>query len=129
MVSDRMSRDSSCVYCLSTIEPVDSSTECEHCGARFHSECWDLNGGCATLGCESCLVAVKPAPLPVVPMLSVAATPPPRTTGDPVTSEWAPASVVSVPAKPARQFCDQCGGRVTDTDRFCGTCGNQLESM
>ena len=41
-----------CAICLSPIAPCDSRTDCPACGAGFHADCWQENGGCAIYGCS-----------------------------------------------------------------------------
>jgi len=40
-----------CAICMTPVAPSDASTSCASCGAPYHAECWDDNGGCAVYGC------------------------------------------------------------------------------
>ena len=42
-----------CAICQSALESHEPSTSCPDCNTRFHSECWEENGGCAIYGCTS----------------------------------------------------------------------------
>jgi len=41
-----------CSYCQSPIADTDSRAVCPECGAGYHAECWQENGGCAVYGCR-----------------------------------------------------------------------------
>jgi predicted nucleic acid-binding Zn ribbon protein len=41
-----------CPYCLSPVGDGEEITNCEHCGAVHHAECWKENGGCAAKDCR-----------------------------------------------------------------------------
>jgi len=41
-----------CAICQSTIGPREPTVYCPDCKARYHSECWDYNRGCAVYGCS-----------------------------------------------------------------------------
>ncbi len=41
-----------CAICQTTILPGEQVGPCPGCGAPFHGECWEENGGCATYGCQ-----------------------------------------------------------------------------
>ncbi|HXY92669.1 MAG TPA: zinc ribbon domain-containing protein [Acidimicrobiia bacterium] len=92
-----------CPFCLWAIAPGDPTVVCVHCGVQFHTECWDSNdAGCVTPGCAGLAAPESLAPAVVA--------------GEPEPV-----------AHPARNFCDQCGARVSPQDRFCGSCGTRLE--
>ena len=38
-----------CPFCGTEILEGDAVKVCPYCGAEHHAECWELNGGCATL--------------------------------------------------------------------------------
>jgi Prokaryotic RING finger family 1 len=42
----------SCPYCLTGFRTEDVVGSCPGCGAVFHRECWEENGGCAVYGCS-----------------------------------------------------------------------------
>jgi hypothetical protein len=48
-----------CAIWQMLISPADETKACEKCHSKFHVECWDENGGCATYGCENAPAAVK----------------------------------------------------------------------
>lgn len=41
-----------CPYCRAPILPEDVTTDCEGCGTRHHSDCYQENGGCTIFGCS-----------------------------------------------------------------------------
>lgn len=41
-----------CGVCHGEIQPLEETTRCPACGARFHVECWKENGGCSAYGCS-----------------------------------------------------------------------------
>jgi len=115
-----VSRDLRCPFCLWPLKADESQRECGDCQARYHEECWQENGGCAIFGCPTWAAGqgvVQPAPV-VAPVPAVHPAP-----GAPAV---ATATLPAQAAAPATSFCDQCGGRVSPGDRFCGSCGNTL---
>jgi hypothetical protein len=56
-----------CPICGTQIE--GNSTSCEHCGIRYHTDCWDYSGKCAVYGC-----GVLPAPDPSLSLRQRSAT-------------------------------------------------------
>ena len=40
-----------CAICQSPIEAHEPKTACPACGAGYHADCWQENGGCAVYGC------------------------------------------------------------------------------
>lgn len=56
-----------CGICQTAFAPGESVGPCPSCGATFHPECWDENGGCAVYGCALAPAAVAaPAAPPSV---------------------------------------------------------------
>ena len=49
--SDDGGCDGFCAFCQSEIRQDHRRVACADCDARYHAECWDLNGGCAVYGC------------------------------------------------------------------------------
>ena len=47
-----------CGFCFVAIEEEEPRS-CESCGAPYHADCWDENGGCGAYGCEKA-PAVEP---------------------------------------------------------------------
>jgi len=41
-----------CPYCMSPIIATDNQVNCPGCEVSHHSDCWQENGGCTTLGCN-----------------------------------------------------------------------------
>jgi len=90
-----------CPYCRGPLLTEEPATECEGCGTRHHTECYEENGGCTIFGCSKApvdepkltisapdlaaaggstgaAVAVQPAVAPP-PLPGVAPPPPPAT--------------------------------------------------
>jgi predicted RNA-binding Zn-ribbon protein involved in translation (DUF1610 family) len=42
-----------CAICQTVIQPAESEGSCPACGAIYHPECWQENGGCAVYGCKN----------------------------------------------------------------------------
>jgi hypothetical protein len=42
-----------------TISQDEESKTCDKCSSKFHLECWQENGGCATYGCKNAPEPVK----------------------------------------------------------------------
>jgi len=40
-----------CTICQTSFLPDETIKKCERCKCKFHLECWNENGGCATYGC------------------------------------------------------------------------------
>lgn len=40
-----------CPFCQSPVKPGEPRSPCPVCGAGYHTECWQENGGCAVYGC------------------------------------------------------------------------------
>lgn len=40
-----------CAICQSPVAAGEPTTTCPACGAVYHAECWQENGGCAVYGC------------------------------------------------------------------------------
>lgn len=62
-----------CPYCTTPLGGEPTS-ECEHCGARHHADCWAVNGGCAVALCIAGPKGSDPAlrpPVPARPVLVV----------------------------------------------------------
>jgi predicted RNA-binding Zn-ribbon protein involved in translation (DUF1610 family) len=47
-----MATEPLCPYCQSTLAEGDARTPCPECGAHYHPECWEENGGCSVYGCK-----------------------------------------------------------------------------
>ena len=41
-----------CAICQSPVETGEGVTECPGCHARYHTDCWQENQGCAVYGCS-----------------------------------------------------------------------------
>jgi hypothetical protein len=41
-----------CAICQSSIYPTEATTTCPACALVYHAECWQMNQGCASYGCE-----------------------------------------------------------------------------
>jgi TM2 domain/Prokaryotic RING finger family 1 len=41
-----------CPYCRGPLLPGEPVTECEGCGTRHHTDCYEENGGCTIFGCS-----------------------------------------------------------------------------
>lgn len=48
-----------CSICQNPIVPGDPTRLCEHCGASYHTACWESNRGCGTYGCKLAPEALK----------------------------------------------------------------------
>jgi hypothetical protein len=81
-----------CAICQTAFAPGEQVGPCPSCGAPFHAECWDENGGCAVYGCERAPAAV-----------AVPAAPP---------SVWGQ----------EERDCPRCGGRIKMAARRCVHC-------
>lgn len=46
-----------CSVCQWPVEPQQSMQRCDECGALYHRECWQENGGCGSYGCTQVGVA------------------------------------------------------------------------
>jgi hypothetical protein len=103
-----MSMVGSCSYCLSALAPDDQQAECGECHGRYHPECWEDNGGCATFGCSQSAAAASAAGRQA---------PAARMVGGFTTGGVALA---------VAHFCDQCGTRVQPTDVSCPSCRSNL---
>jgi predicted RNA-binding Zn-ribbon protein involved in translation (DUF1610 family) len=44
--------ETKCGICLSPILSTEARQVCPACGAEYHSDCWQENGGCAVYGCS-----------------------------------------------------------------------------
>jgi len=110
-----------CGYCLWRIDSDDEADlrTCSHCGARFHGDCFVENGGCTVFGCAAWTARQMGLPEPEVPVVR----------GVPAA---APSMVQTedIGGQPsARRFCAQCGNPVTVGWRFCGSCGEAIETV
>lgn len=85
-----------CGICQTAFQSGERLGPCPGCGAPFHGECWDENGGCAVYGC-----ALTPA-----------------ATAGPV----APSSVWGQ----EERDCPSCGARIKMAARRCLHCGQPL---
>lgn len=50
-----------CAICHTRVLLDEEQTECPDCRLRYHAECWDGIGGCATYGCARAPAPDKPA--------------------------------------------------------------------
>ena len=48
-----MNPTNECPYCLDVLEGAAETVECESCGAVYHRDCWEENGGCCVKSCKS----------------------------------------------------------------------------
>lgn len=109
-----MAGDLNCPYCLWPMKADDDAETCPHCAARYHAECWIDNDGCGTFGCPAWAAAQGGVALPVPP---------------PAASEQQAATAVLTTdqlTEAERRFCEMCGERVVNDDRFCFSCGHPL---
>ena len=42
-----------CAICQTSIIAGEATVACAHCELPFHEECWEVNRGCSTYGCEA----------------------------------------------------------------------------
>lgn len=121
-----------CQDCRNTIEADYPSIQCPQCGAVYHQECWEKNGGCTVAGCgyRAEAAPAMQAEAPVDQYIC-------RQCGTPLQSNQyicptcgvarrrgtapAPASV------PAAALCPQCGAELAPNQHFCGKCGYTLQ--
>ena len=50
-VDPKSEKSGLCAICQSPVSPGEAKTACPACGAEYHTECWEENGGCAIYGC------------------------------------------------------------------------------
>jgi predicted amidophosphoribosyltransferase len=51
--STNVSAAANCAVCQSMIAAGESTAACPACGAPYHPECWEYNGGCGVYGCHA----------------------------------------------------------------------------
>jgi hypothetical protein len=86
----------SCAICQTAFQAGERLGGCPGCGAPFHEECWEENGGCAVYGCAR------------VPDAAAA-----------------PSAAPSVWGREERD-CPACGGRIKVAARRCVHCGSAV---
>jgi hypothetical protein len=89
-----------CAICLSAIGTADDRAVCPACGAAYHSDCWQENGGCAVYGCSQAPV-VEPRQALEIPV-----------------SYWGREN----------KNCPQCGCEILAAARRCRHCGATFDS-
>lgn len=112
-----LAKELRCPFCLWPLKADEALRKCDDCHAQYHDECWVENGGCAIFGCPTWAAGQGVAPRPIPPPAAPTPTP---------AAATATATRLPAVAAPVASFCDQCGGRVSATDSFCGSCGNTL---
>ena len=90
-----------CAICLSPIGEAEAKTVCPACTARYHTECWEENGGCAVYGCSQA---------PAVESRRAIEIPP---------SYWGQEN----------KNCPKCGREILAAARRCRHCGATFESV
>lgn len=130
-----------CQDCRNPIEAEHPSVQCPQCGAVYHQECWDKNGGCIVSGCgyqAEAAPAVQEAPVQEAPEAPAAPVVPAdqyicRQCGTPLQDNQyiCPTCGVarrrSAPPAPAAAQCPGCGAELAPNQRFCGKCGYTLQ--
>lgn len=100
-----------CPYCLSLITDDDKVTKCQVCGAAYHAECFDENGGCAYRNCEK---RIRPKSIEIT------------VDAEPRTMLVLSRESVEKPsaALPARQHnpCLKCGNELPLGELYCPEC-------
>lgn len=67
-----------CQACKQPITTNEIAMACPDCGAHYHENCWNANGGCSTIGCPQNRAQAQYTPVtPVVPVAPVNNTVPP----------------------------------------------------
>ena len=89
-----------CAICQSPVQPGEQQVACGSCGAPYHSDCWEENGGCGVYGC------------PEVPETDS------RTSIEIPTSYWGK----------ERKMCPACGADILAAAVRCRLCGASFES-
>ena len=109
-----------CAYCKNPINEYESTTVCVRCNAVHHTNCWQINNGCAVLGCT---VPVAVPEVPVVneiPMQPVEAI-------TPVQNMQADQTVQNL--VPSQTVCGNCGTVFCDNEVFCAKCGAKRPTL
>jgi hypothetical protein len=91
--------ESSCVICQCPLEEGEERSDCPACGAAYHRECWEENGGCGVYGCER------------------AAEVPERSAAEIPAAWWGQ----------ERKPCPACGAEILALARRCRGCGEVFE--
>ncbi len=89
-----------CGICLSPILSTETRQACPACGAEYHSDCWQENGGCAVYGCSQ-VPAIEKRPAIDIPM-----------------SYWGQ----------EKKQCPNCKGEILAAAVRCRHCGATFES-
>lgn len=89
-----------CGICRTPVGPDDARAECPRCGAGYHQECWQENGGCAVYGCPQA----------------------------PPTEKWQGVDIPPAHWGQERKPCPQCGTEILAAALRCRQCGTVFAS-
>ena len=114
-----------CPICGLSVEENEELTACPSCGAVYHADCWEKNGGCVTFACPD---------QPYIPTARSGYVLCPQCgeewpEGKKFCAKCGAKLETKVPEVPPVGYvlCPHCGTACPEGKKFCAKCGTKLD--
>lgn len=109
-----------CPYCRTRISKDEIYVICPECGTMHHRDCWNENDGCTLFGCKASTQNKRTPTLSFSEAIIEANTKETRINATTGSEKLRTDSSIGY------LYCVSCGSKNSDTNSFCGSCGQRI---